>query len=325
MSTDKDKSSPHHEGPPQDTPAQRESPVPKSSPRAPEEPISEDLAAHQGAQPDAPNFDQGAAEPSAAAGAAEFAPPQPASPGDLFVVGRWKELAAADSAWFTRTTDVGHRQRLAELIVLAKANGTGGVRSESISELLVETKDSFAHEDLFVSARFPELAAEIKELSTSGSSFVPGSAALASATACLGRLEGAQYVDSIADALVARAAGAERNLASLRPLGKLVELLDSELSFGGHSRTWRAGVVEDVARRVAAGETLADALPQTFAAHHANITREFVVMVPVWAAPGGEDNDESAASQLVDRQRHRQRDSAGLARRGTTGRPTPDR
>jgi hypothetical protein len=203
------------------------------------------------------------------------------TPGDDYAVTRWLELSEASAVWFARTADVGHRLRLAELIALAKANQTGGVRSESIGGLLNETTDALTNHDLYVADRFPEVSKEASLMKHSPSAFVPGSAGHCAAEACLERLHDPAYLAGLVEAVVAKADAAGQAITDLRAVDALVELLDSELAHEGHSRTWRAEAALAVQQGMKEGKSLAEALPSALEDLRAGVRRDFEVVIPI--------------------------------------------
>lgn len=207
--------------------------------------------------------------------------PASPSPGDQYAIGRWTELAATDAVWFGRTADVGHRLRLRELITLAEANQSGGVRAESIGNLLKETVAALKDQDLYVSERFPEIAGQADSMMGSLAAFVPGSAGHCTAVASLERLNDVRYVDGLVETLASKAAGAGQSIDALRKVDKLVELLDSELAHRGHSRSWRAEAVAQTKRLMQDGATLGQALPSALEELRACRSREFEIFIPI--------------------------------------------
>jgi hypothetical protein len=231
---------------------------------------------------------------------------QERDPGSDYVIGRWRELTSADAVWFGRTVDVGHRLRLSELVGIAEANLAGGVRPEAVEDLLKETSEALKDEGLYVATRFPEVAEEAKELTgRSGASFVPGSSGLASARASLARLQGDEYLEGLVTAMTDAADGIECTLEPLRNLDALVELLDSELAYAGHSRTWRAAAVAEVARRVnEEAQSLKDAVVGTLNDAGCARPRAFSVVVPLEAIGDVDDapawmSEPASVSEII--------------------------
>jgi hypothetical protein len=88
-----------------------------------------------------------------------------------------------------------------------------------------------------------------------------------------------KYLSVLVEDLASQAAEAESDLGKLKQLYELVELLDAELIFTGHSRQWRADLVDAVEARWQAGEALGPVVAEELTAHGFGEERAFDVLV----------------------------------------------
>ncbi|HEX8745139.1 MAG TPA: hypothetical protein VF712_18585 [Thermoleophilaceae bacterium] len=213
----------------------------------------------------------------------------PVPAGQDFVFARWEEIIAEKPPWWTRPDGVGLRLRLAEPGELALARRAGGIARQAVAKLVGETRTALLAEDGYFARRYGAALAEIRRIREDASeTWVPEAVGPSIFAAALGLLSKRDYLPQLVDDLAADAEGVG-DIDDFVRLEALVELLDAELVYEGHSLAWRRTVLEDAKRRRSDGADLAAAIKGALAENWHAKQRSFDVLIPVdeFAEPPG--------------------------------------
>jgi hypothetical protein len=213
----------------------------------------------------------------------------PVPAGQDFVFARWEEIIAEKPPWWTRPDGVGLRLRLAEPGELALARRAGGIARQAVAKLVGETRTVLLAEDGYFARRYGAALAEIRRIREDASeTWVPEAVGPSIFAAALGLLSKSDYLPQLVDDLAADAKSVS-DIDDFVRLEGLVELLDAELVYEGHSLAWRRTVLEDAKRRRSEGADLAAAINGALAENWHAKRRSFDVLIPVdeFAEPPG--------------------------------------
>lgn len=197
----------------------------------------------------------------------EAPPRRPVPSGAFYVAARWGELTDEEAPWWARSAGLSIRLRISELLDMAEARQQGALIEESIVRLRKEALSTLVTKSDFLQDRFPAAAGQLRDAladNDKNDQFVPGGRNYSALAAVLEALKPAELVAALIEELARRAENAS-DWKELAALDEYVELLDSELAFHGHSRTWRHEVAEAAAERLGAGAVLRDALADALA------------------------------------------------------------
>jgi hypothetical protein len=214
----------------------------------------------------------------------------PCPSGEQFIFARWEEITRLDAPWWTRSTGVGLRLRLSELLDLAGTASAGGVAKSAISRLVREARRALCSGDSYLTKRFKAAAEDISRSlrDDSAESWVPAALGPSAIGAALQLIDTPNYLPTLVDDLAADATaikdleGSVEIAKAFTRLEVLVELLDAELVYEGHSLAWRRRVLEDARRHHHEDhQPLGDAMRTALTGNRCAETRSFDVLVPV--------------------------------------------
>lgn len=208
------------------------------------------------------------------------APRRAVPSGSGYVAARWAELTDADAPWWARSSGLSVRLRIRELLDMAEARQQGALIEDSIIRLRREALSTLITKSELLKTRFPAAADQLRDAladSDKSDQFVPAGRNYSSLYAVLTALDADTLVAALIDELAVRASAAS-DWKQLAALDEYVELLDSELAFSGHSRTWRHHVAQDVATRIAGGDDLRDGLARAVADAEGSWPHDVVIL-----------------------------------------------
>jgi hypothetical protein len=227
---------------------------------------------------------------------------------------RWSELLNDDAPWWTRPPGVGLRLGLEELVELAEARKAGTVARAAVTPLLGFAHTSLLSPGAYCGSRYPEVADSLRKALNRpdpGDWLVAGGAGPAAVEAALRLIAETPYVERLVDDLCEAAAnvkplGGNPPVTGLSALEPLVELLDAELVYDGHSVAWRRTVLKGVQASHESGNSLAEAIKAALVANRHGETRVFSVLIavaeehePPMMLPGLTLLDPTAAAEQV--------------------------
>ena len=203
---------------------------------------------------------------------------------ELYVLERWRELCAEDGPWWTRGDGVGLRLRLRELLNLASARREGALKDRPIAELITQGRDVLGRKSGLLNRRYHKWSAAMqKALKAKPEHWHPAGQAHALVQSTLELLNDPLYLTALRTLLEQQVA--EVNPAELVTLDELVELLDAELAFDGHSPAWRLRVAAETQERMEAGTRFAHALDGALALLRRGQRRTMQVLFRLTATP----------------------------------------
>lgn len=189
--------------------------------------------------------------------------PRPVPSGASYVIARWRELADVNTPWWARSSGVGIRMALRELLDMSRASQDGTLLEVTLSRLRDEARDILLAPKGVLAERYPLLAGQLRnalQTRPAPNQFLPGGRNHSTVKAALDYLdENHSLIAVLADVLGQRAPRAN-DWVKLAELDEVIMLLDDELAYAGYSRTWRTQVVDEVAQGLASGDELAVAI-----------------------------------------------------------------
>lgn len=206
--------------------------------------------------------------------------PQPE--GVAFVFARWEEITGDHPSWWARPHGVGLRLRLEELGDLAHARRTGGIARQAVTKLVREARAVLLHPDGYCARRYGAAVEEVRRSLRDDAveTWVPEAAGPSTLASVLDLIDSDEYLPQLARDLAGDARDAD-NVDDFRRLESLVELLDAELVYDGHSLAWRRHVLAEVRVRVDGGGELDDAIISSLADNRHARRRAFDILIPV--------------------------------------------
>lgn len=176
-----------------------------------------------------------------------------------YAVARWEELVDGGCPWWAEGHGIGLRLRLDELAAIARARQEGAVDDRALKVLRMEANAALERPRSFLRGRYEDLAKELVAALSGESGLTPGGRAFGTVAAAAHLLGEPPYRQAILQELEHKAKKV-KSWQDLLALDDLVELLDAELLYLGHSRSWRLRAVGRTREELQKGENLGAAL-----------------------------------------------------------------
>ncbi|HYH52919.1 MAG TPA: hypothetical protein VD761_02215 [Solirubrobacterales bacterium] len=177
-----------------------------------------------------------------------------------YILARWRELALDNGPWFVAGHGIGLRLRLEELKAVAEALQEGALDERALKVLRNEAREVVNNAKGFLKSRYESLAEKLDRALGEKGGMVPGGRAFGTIAAAGDLLAEPAFGRAIAQELERRSEKV-KDWQGLMALDELIELLDAELLFLGHSSAWRRDAVDRVEGAMAgAGVSLAEAV-----------------------------------------------------------------
>lgn len=210
---------------------------------------------------------------------------------ESFVFARWAELTATEPPpeWWTRPAGVGLRLRLHELAELAAARASGGITKQAIAALIKEAQRVLFAADSYCNRRFSAAVDAVRASLRDDAAdlWVPEAAGPSSISAALDLIDTPTYLPQLIADIAADAAAINtlddptRAADAMSALETLVELLDDELVYDGHSLAWRQNVCNQARARCCDTKALDESISAALADNGHGDRRRFDAFVPV--------------------------------------------
>jgi hypothetical protein len=179
--------------------------------------------------------------------------------GSAYVLLRWEELAGGLCPWWANGHGIGLRLRLDELVAVARARHEGALDDRALKVLRSEARRTLERPRSFLARRYEDLAKQLTAAVSDERGHTPGGRTFGTVSAATLLLAEPPYRRAIYDELEHQAAKV-KGWKDLLALDELVELMDAELMYLGHSRAWRTRAAARTRTELSKGKELAEAL-----------------------------------------------------------------
>lgn len=212
------------------------------------------------------------------------APPRERRPSLVnYLLERWTELIDDNKPWWAISPGLGIRMTLRELNEMAVAQGQGVVNRDAIKVLKGQALLLLAKQGSYTQKTYPEVTEMVRGAlgRDDPDGFVPGGSGPAGIRAALSYLDDDAFVPRLVSDLAMLAGSSATTMDAYRAVDELVELLDAELAFDGHSTYWRQRVIAETRTEIGNGVKFDDALTAVLERNHHRLHRKFDILLPV--------------------------------------------